>query len=701
MSHDSMTASAAQTVVDPVCGMTIDPGRAAGHLEHAGQTYYFCSVSCLERFKADPARFTSEVAATPDRPAPSSNHAGEHTCPVHPEVRQLGPGTCPKCGMALEPAVAQVPPAHQVKYTCPMHPEIVRDAPGNCPICGMALEPRAITAPGEGDKNPELVDMTRRFWVSVVLTVPLILIAMAHDIPGNPLAHVGSPATIRWAELALAVPVVLWGGRPFFVRAWRSLVFRSLNMFTLVGLGVSVAFVYSVVATLLPGIFPDSVRSHDGLVAVYFEAAAAIVTLVLLGQVLELRARSRTGSAIRALLGLAPNQARRVTADGREQNVPLEQVQVGDLLRVRPGEKVPVDGVVTEGTSAVDESMVTGEPMPVEKYPGERVIGATINSAGSFVMRADRVGAETLLSQIVRMVGEAQRSRAPVQRLADTVSAYFVPAVIAAAVLAFIAWALVGPVPRMAYALVAAVSVLIIACPCTLGLATPMSIMVASGKGASVGVLFRNAEAIEVLRQVNTVVVDKTGTLTEGKPKLAAVVPQRGQDEAGVLRLAASLERGSEHPLASAIVEGAAARGVSLLKPGDFQAIGGKGVTGIVDGHAVALGNLAFLQQLHVDPGALAARAEELRADGQTVMFVAVDAQPAGLLAVADPIKSTTVEAVRQLHAEGLKIVMLTGDNRTICWLAVQICVESRWASVASRDNNVTRRNGSTGPQVA
>jgi Cu+-exporting ATPase len=549
---------------------------------------------------------------------------------------------------------------NQPEYTCPMHPDIVRDAPGTCPICGMALEPRTIVAPDQGEENPELADMTRRFWVSAVLTAPLILIAMAHDLPGRVLDDVAAPTTLRWVELALATPVVLWGGWPFFVRAWQSLVHRSLNMFTLIGLGVSVAVLDSLVATLFPGLFPASFRDAQGLVAVYFEAAAAIVTLVLLGQVLELRARSRTGSAIRALLGLAPKQARRVTADGREEDVPLDQVQVGDLLRVRPGEKVPVDGVVTEGTSAVDESMVTGESMPVEKHPGERVIGA-----GSIVMRADRVGAETLLSQIVRMVGEAQRSRAPVQRLADTVSAYFVPAVIAAAVIAFVVWALVGPEPRMAYALVAAVSVLIIACPCALGLATPMSIMVAAGKGATVGVLFRNAEAIEVLRQVDTLVVDKTGTLTEGKPKLVAVVPRAGQDEAVVLRLAASLEQGSEHPLASAIVAGAAARGVDLLKPVDFQAVGGKGVTGTVDGHAVALGNQALLQQLHVDPGPLAARAEELRADGQTVMFVAVDAQPAGLLAVADPIKSTTAEAVRQLHDEGLKIVMLTGDNRT------------------------------------
>ena len=555
--------------------------------------------------------------------------------------------------------------ADSVEYTCPMHPEVRQVGPGTCPKCGMALEPVAIAAPEEAAENRELADMTRRFWVSALLTVPLVLMAMAHDLPGQLLGHLASPATRQWLEPALATPVVLWGGWPFFVRAWQSLVYRSLNMFTLIGLGVSVAFLYSLVAAVVPGVFSPSFRNGDGLVAVYFEAAAVIVTLVLLGQVLELRARSRTGSAIRALLGLAPKAARRVTPDGREQDVPLDQVQVGDLLRVRPGEKVPVDGSVTEGTSTVDESMVTGESMPVVKQPGERVIGATMNTAGSFVMRAERVGAETLLSQIVRMVGEAQRSRAPVQRLADTVSAYFVPAVVAAAVLAFIAWALVGPDPRLPHALVAAVSVLIIACPCALGLATPMSIMVATGKGARVGVLFRNAEAIEVLRQVDTLVVDKTGTLTEGKPTLMAVVPQESQDEAVVLQLAASLEQGSEHPLASAIVAGAAARAVSLLKPADFQAISGKGVTGTVGGHAVALGNLALLHDLHVDPGPLAARAEQLRADGQTVMFVAIDAQSAGLLAVADPIKATTVEAIRQLHAEGLKIVMLTGDNRT------------------------------------
>jgi Cu+-exporting ATPase len=524
----------------------------------------------------------------------------------------------------------------------------------------MALEPRMVTSLDEGDENPELVDMTRRFWVSAALSAPLLFIAMAHDLAG----HMATPTALRWLELALATPVVLWGGWPFFVRAWHSLVYRSLNMFTLIGLGVSVAYLYSLVATLAPGAFPDSFRGVEGLVPVYFEAAAVIVTLVLLGQVLELRARSRTGSAIRALLGLAPKHARRVDADGREQDVPLEAIVVGDHLRVRPGEKVPVDGRIIDGSSAVDESMVTGEAMPVEKHAGDSVIGATINTAGSFVMRAERVGAETLLSQIVRMVGEAQRSRAPVQRLADVVSSYFVPAVVVIAILAFITWSLIGPEPRVAYALVAAVSVLIIACPCALGLATPMSIMVATGKGASAGVLFRNAEAIETLRQVDTLIVDKTGTLTEGKPTLAAAVPAPGVDDTELLRLAASLERGSEHPLAHAILSAAAERGLSLSTPHDFKAVAGKGVTGTVDGRTIALGNTALFEQLRIDLGSQAAEADERRGLGQTVMFLAADGWPAGLLAVADPIKSTTAEAITQLHGEGLRIVMLTGDNR-------------------------------------
>ena len=666
MARDNVTAPSARGVIDPVCGMTIDAAEAVGSVDQDGRTYYFCSTTCLERFKADPRKYLGRAVETAPTRAPtgvvtaSSRGADvEYTCPMHPEVRQVGPGSCPKCGMALEPVVPQARQP-RVEYTCPMHPEIVRDRPGNCPICGMALEPRTITAPEEGEENHELRDMTRRLWVSAVLSVPLLFIAMAHDVAGQ----LAPPTTLRWLELALATPVVLWGGWPFFVRAWQSLAYRSLNMFTLIGLGVSVAYIYSLVATLAPGLFPTSFRGVEGLVAVYFEAAAVIVTLVLLGQVLELRARSRTGSAMRALLGLAPKQARRVNDDGREEDVSLDAVRVGDRLRVRPGEKVPVDGTVVQGSSSVDESMVTGEPMPVEKHEGDNVIGATINANGSFVMRAERVGAETLLSQIVRMVGEAQRSRAPVQRLADTVSSYFVPAVVAAAVLAFIVWALVGPEPRMAYALVAAVSVLIIACPCALGLATPMSIMVATGKAASVGVLFRNAEAIETLRQVDTLIVDKTGTLTEGRPKLVDALSTSGLDEAELIRLAASLEQGSEHPLAHAILSGASERRLSLSKPEDFAAVSGKGVTGKVDGRTVALGNAALFQQLGIDIAPLTAEADTRRNDGQTVMFVAVDGYAAGVVAVADPVRPTTAEAVRQLHDEGLRLVMLTGDNR-------------------------------------
>jgi Cu+-exporting ATPase len=543
-----------------------------------------------------------------------------------------------------------------------MHPEIVRDGPGSCPICGMALEPMTVSA--EEPENVELIDMTRRLRVSTVLTVPLVLIAMRDLIPGQPLDQALTPARLAWVELLLATPVVVWGGWPFFVRGWESLVNRSLNMFTLIAMGVGVAYDYSFIATLVPGIFPASFRGHHGTVDVYFEAAAVIVTLVLLGQVLELRARSRTGAAIRALLGLAPKTARRVR-DGREEDVPLEHVAPGDRLRVRPGEKVPVDGVVLEGSSAVDESMVTGEAIPAAKGPGDRVVGATINGTGSFVMRADRVGADTLLARIVQMVADAQRSRAPIQKLADSVSGYFVPAVVAVAAVTFSAWALVGPEPRAAFAIINSVAVLIIACPCALGLATPMSIMVAMGKGATIGVLFRSAEAIEVMRKVDTLVVDKTGTLTVGKPKLVSVRAAEGRTEESVLRLSAGLERGSEHPLAAAIVAGAAERGAGPAQVQSFQSVTGKGVAGRIDGHDVSLGNRALMDDLGVAPGAFAEAAESLRREGQTVMFVAIDARIAGLLGVADPIKETTPDAIRQLHAEGLRIVMLTGDNRT------------------------------------
>jgi Cu+-exporting ATPase len=564
--------------------------------------------------------------------------------------------------MALEPEVPAAPAA-RVEWTCPMHPQIVRDGPGSCPICGMALEPRTISA--EEPENPELVDMRRRFWVGVALSAPLVLVAMAHLLPVF-WAHAVAMSPVRpWLELGLATPVVLWGGWPFFVRAVESVRRRSLNMFTLIGLGVAVAYGYSVIATLLPGSFPDSFRDEAGRVGVYFEAAAVIVTLVLLGQVMELGARSRTGAAIRALLGLAPKLARRVRADGADEDIPLADVKVGDRLRVRPGEKVPVDGIVVEGRSAVDESMITGEPMPIEKDGGARVIGATVNGTGTFVMRAERVGSETLLAQIVKMVSEAQRSRAPIQRLADVVAGYFVPAVVAIAVATFGVWAVFGPEPKLAHALVNAIAVLIIACPCALGLATPMSIMVATGKGATLGVLFKNAEAIEVMRKVDTLVVDKTGTLTEGKPKLVSVVATGDEPEGELVRLAASLERGSEHPLAAAIVRGAADRGVTPGTADAFESLTGKGVKGMVDGRSVALGNAKLLETLGVDPDAAANRADALRADGQTVVFLTIDGRLAGLIGVADPIKETTPEALRQLHAEGLRLVMLTGDSRT------------------------------------
>ena len=615
-------AAATERVKDPVCGMTVDPNRAAARVDHQGAAYFFCSAGCAAQFRAEPERFV-----TPSKPA------------------------------------APAPPQPGTTYTCPMHPEIVRDRPGACPICGMALEPRTVTL--EEEENLELTDMRRRFWVSVALTVPLLLIAMGNYVAANPLPKLVPRAVLAWLELVLATPVVLWGGWPFFVRGWRSVVTWNLNMFTLIGLGVAVAYAYSVVAHVLPGLFPASFRNEAGEVGVYFEVAAVIVTLVLLGQVLELKARSRTSAAIKALLGLAPKTARRLRDDGAEEDVPLDRVQPGDRLRVRPGEKVPVDGVVLEGTSAVDESMMTGEPVPVEKGPEDRVIGATVNGTGALVIRAERVGAETLLAQIVRMVSEAQRSRAPIQKLADRVAAYFVPAVVAVAALTFVIWGLVGPDPKMAHAIVNAVAVLIIACPCALGLATPMSIMVASGKGATMGVLFKNAEAIELLRKVDTLVVDKTGTLTEGKPRLARVEPVAGWDEAEILRLAASLERGSEHPLAAAIVDGARERGVALEEAREFASLTGKGVRGRVGGRDVARGNAKLMDELRVDFSVLSERAEARRREGKTVMFVSVDAAPAGLLALGDPVKETTPQAIRDLHDQGVRVVMLTGDNRT------------------------------------
>lgn len=654
-----------QVVKDPVCGMTVNPATTPHKFEHNGQAYFFCGKRCLERFRAEPETYLSR---TPEQP-PDTQHAplrpadagNLYTCPMHPEVQQQGPGACPQCGMALEPLTVAMP-GTRVEYTCPMHPEIVRDQPGSCPLCGMALEPRTVTA--EEEVNPELLDMTRRFWLSLAFTVPLFVLAMAEMVLGGPL-QILPPRLLAWTQLLLATPVVLWGGWPFFQRGWASVINRNLNMFTLIAIGTGTAYLYSVVATLFPGLFPASFRGHSGEVAIYFEAAAVITTLVLLGQVLELRARGQTSSAIRALLGLAPKTARILHDDGSETDIPLALVKPGDRLRVRPGEKVPVDGVILEGGSAVDESMVTGEPIPVEKNPGSRVTGGTVNGTGSFVMRADRVGGDTLLAQIVRMVSEAQRSRAPIQRLADLVSSYFVPIVVLVAIVTFVVWALMGPEPRMAYALVNAVAVLIIACPCALGLATPMSIMVGTGRGATAGVLIRNAEALEVIEKVDTLVVDKTGTLTEGKPRLVSVVPVSGGNEPELLRLAASLERGSEHPLAAAIVAGAQAKELPLADAKEFRSLTGKGVVGTVDGRSVALGNQKLLEELAIAPGPLREQAEGLRRDGQTVMFVAVDGRPTGLLGVADPIKPSTPEALQRLRQEGIRIVMLTGDNRT------------------------------------
>ena len=587
----------------------------------------------------------------------------EHTCPMHPEVVRDGPGSCPKCGMTLEPKT-QAPKSGKTEYVCPMHPEVVRDEPGSCPKCGMALEPRTAAA-DEDEANPEYRYMLKRFTAGALLTVPLVIIAMRGMLPGGHLLEeIAAGRTLGLIELILATPVVLWAGWPFLVRGVQSVVNRSLNMFTLIGLGVSVAYLYSMVAVFFPEIFPAAMKTAEGTVGVYFEAAAVIVTLILLGQVLELRARSRTGAAIKALLGLAPKTARKITESG-EEDIPLEHVQVGDRLRVRPGEKVPVDGVVREGASNVDESMISGEPVPVEKGPGDKVVGATVNTTGTLVIEAEKVGADTLLAQIVHMVSEAQRSRAPIQKLADVVAAYFVPIVIAVALLSFVIWFFVGPEPRLAYALITAVSVLIIACPCALGLATPMSIMVATGKGATVGVLFKNAEAIETLRKVDTLVVDKTGTLTEGKPKLTGVVAAEGIEEKALLKLVATVEKASEHPLAAAIVKGAGERGVRPSDVEDFSSHTGKGVSGTVGGQKVLLGNRKLMEESGVELGGLAEKAETMRAEGQTVMFVAADGKAAGLLAVSDPIKETTPEAITQLHGERIRIVMLTGDTRS------------------------------------
>jgi P-type Cu+ transporter len=624
--------------------MDVDPAAAAGSVEHKGTTYYFCSKHCVSKFQADPDRFATAPGAA-------------------------GPSMLPTLVVIQPPGVAsqnRPQPTHalpgRVNYTCPMHPEIVRDGPGSCPICGMALEPMSVSAEEEDDH--ELVDMRRRFWVCLLLSVPLVLLSMSEMAPGLVPSSIISGRGLVWLQFLLAAPVVLWGGLPFFERGWKSIVNRNLNMFTLIALGTGTAFVYSAVAAIAPGIFPDSFR-HHGEVGVYFEPAAVIVTLVLLGQVLELRARRQTGSAIRALLGLAPKTARRIGDDAREEDVALDLVVPGDRLRIRPGEKIPVDGVVIEGSSAVDESMITGEPIPIEKATGEKLIGGTVNGTGTLVLRAERVGSETVLAQIIRMVSEARRSRAPIQRLADVVSSYFVPAVVVIAIITFIAWAMFGPQPAFAHALVSAVAVLIIACPCALGLATPMSIMVGTGRGASAGVLIKNAEALEVLERVDTLVIDKTGTLTEGKPRVVSVVSLPGQDEAQLLRLAAGVEVASEHPLAAAVAAAARERGIEVKTAESFRSHTGKGVEGKVDGRWVIIGNRTLLEALGIAGEALAERAEALRGECQTVVFIAIDGHPAGLLGIADPIKDSAAVAIGDLRKEGLRIIMLTGDNRT------------------------------------
>jgi Cu+-exporting ATPase len=646
---------------DVVCGMQVDPARAAGSTEYDGKSYHFCSRGCLQRFQADPKKYLDPAY----RPGMHAMHAAPAPLTLVKERPQPG-GLAPSHLRTLAPGASR---PDDRDYTCPMHPEVRQRGPGSCPICGMALEP--VEATLEEAPNHELIDMSRRFWWSLALTTPILAFMVSEFLPGQTpaLSEVEGlqqgvpPGLATWVEFALAAPVVLWGGWPFFVRGWASVVNRHLNMFTLIALGVGAAFFFSVVATIAPALFPDSFRVH-GQVGVYFEPAAVIVVLVLLGQVLELRARSRTSSAIRGLLGLAPKAARKIEGDGAEHDVPLEHVHVGDRLRVRPGERIPVDGVVIDGASSVDESMVTGEPIPVTKTRGAEVTGGTVNGTGTIVIDARRVGRDTLLAQIVRMVSEAQRSRAPIQRLADTVSAWFVPAVIAVAVVTFVIWATVGPEPRLVHAIVNAVAVLIIACPCALGLATPMSIMVGTGRGAEMGVLIRDAEALEVLEGVTTLVVDKTGTLTEGRPTLVGVETVSGIDEAKLLRLAASLEHVSEHPLAASIVAGARDRGITPTLVGEFASVTGRGVTGRVDGRTVAVGSLAYLESLRVDVAALGRMAEPRYLEGQTVVFVAIDGKPAGLLAVTDPIKPSARDAVQALGDEGISVVMLTGDRR-------------------------------------
>ncbi len=667
--------------VDPVCGMTVDPATAkGGSHEYKGETYYFCNPKCREKFAAEPAKYLAPgykpgmhamgggmVQLGGIAPVATHSHKAEtsapggvvYVCPMCPEVRETRPVPCPSCGMALEPETIQ--PARKIEYVCPMHPEVVRDAPGPCPKCGMALEPRTVTL--EQEQNPELREMKSRLWISLAFGVPLLVLAMAHMV--GPMQHAINARLAAWIEFALATPVVWWCGWPFFVRAWNSLKFRSTNMFTLIGMGVGVAYVYSAVATILPMIFPPAMRGMHGQPAVYFEAAAAIIILVLVGQVMELRARSQTSSAIRALLDMSPKMARVVDEAGNEKDIPLELVQVGQTLRVRPGEKIPTDGVVIDGHSTVDESMITGESVPVEKAGGSKIVGATVNGNGTLLMRAERVGSDTVLAQIVKMVSEAQRSRAPIQRLADKVSAIFVPAVIAVAVATFAAWMTWGPEPRLANALVNAVAVLIIACPCALGLATPMAIMVGTGRGATSGVLIKNAEALETMEKVDTLVVDKTGTLTEGKPSLEIVVPLGGIAEEELVRLAATVERGSEHPLGEALVRAAEENHIVLGTANGFRYIPGSGVVSEIEGRKIAVGNTRLLDELGIAWDHLESQADMMRGNGQTVVFVALDGKVAGLLGIEDPVKESAKSAIAALKNDNLRVVMLTGDNRT------------------------------------
>ncbi len=698
---------------DPVCHMNIEPENAAGKSEHNGTTVYFCSDYCKEVFDKDPEKYpltppdANEDAVHEHAHHDHSHHehvehelhdSGSkviHVCPMDPDVKQEGPGACPKCGMGLEPLEPVI--VSKQEYVCPMHPEIVKDEQGSCPICGMSLEPRTVTLEEE---NPELVDMSRRFWISTVFSLPLLLFTMSKMFPA---ISFDSSGWGNWFEFILATPVVLWAGAPFFKRGWDSIVYKSLNMFTLIAIGMGVAYVYSVVATLFPEIFPAAFRDANGEVGLYFEAAAVITTLVLLGQVLELRARSKTSSAIKALLGLAPKNARIIDEKGEEKDIPLENVVAGDLLRVRPGEKVPVDGKVTDGESFIDESMISGEPMEVKKSIGDSVTGGTVNGKGSFLMKAERVGSDTLLAQIVKMVSEAQRSRAPIQGLVDKVSSYFVPAVVGFSIITFIVWSIVGPDPKMAYALVNAVAVLIIACPCALGLATPISIMVGTGRGAMAGLLIKNAEVLETFEKIDTLVVDKTGTLTEGKPKLVTIVSLNGGSEDELVGIVASLERMSEHPLGNAIVAAAKERAVDFLDVKEFESLTGRGVTGKVDGRHVAVGNLKLLNEEGVKTAGLETGANELQERGETVVFISIDGEPVGYLGISDPLKATTKEALRQLQAEGIDVIMLTGDNRkTADSVAKELNIKEVRAEVMPDEkHSIVKEIQATGKKVA